>query len=275
MKRRRRPAPRTAFRRYEAVATTSVRPTRAATAARPKRDLRQAEALEIDRPRLVSASLVLLVVALGFWIGFGDSFYVSASHVTVSGQSRVPAEEILRGSQLLGLHVLWVNSSAVEATLLRTTPSLRAARVSCALPAHCTITVAEREPSLAWRWGQATLWIDQGGVVFPARGDMPDLVTVESIDAQPPQPGQRIEGDLLTAITAAAQALSDVRAYRYTAARGLEFTDQGGYQVYLGTGSNMSDRAAVWRALSADLAARGITPKYVDVRFPLAPYYEP
>jgi len=65
-----------------------------------------------------------------------------------------------------------------------------------------------------------------------------------------------------------------VRAYRYSTGRGLEFADPDGYPVYLGSGSNMSDRAAVWRALREDLAARGIAPKYIDVRFVLAPYYE-
>jgi cell division septal protein FtsQ len=226
----------------------------------------------LERPRAVSGAIVLAIAVLGVWIGFDDAFYAAAPVVT--GRSRVPAEEIVRGSRLEGLHVLWVNSREVEATLLQTTPAIRAARASCALPADCTIAVAEREPLFAWRWGQATVWIDQAGVVFPARANGPDLVTVESVDAQPPPPGQQVDPSRMTAIVAAMQALPDVRAFRYSAARGLELADPGGYPVYLGTGSNMSDRAAVWRALRADLAGRGITPKYIDVRFPLAPYYE-
>ncbi len=269
---RRRPARRPPGRRYEAVATPPLRSTRGARPAR--RDLRQATAFEIQRPRAVSGALALAIAALGIWIGFDDAFYVAAPGVT--GLSRVPAEEIVRGSRLEGLHVLWVNSSEVEATLLRTTPAVSAARVSCALPADCTIAVAEREPLFAWRWGQATVWVDPAGVVFPARANGPDLVTVESVDAQPPLPGRHAFADpeLMAAIGAAMQALPEARALRYSTARGLEFADPAGYPVYLGTGSNMSDRAVVWRALREDLAARGITPKYVDVRFVLAPYYE-
>jgi len=161
----------------------------------------------------------------------------------------------------------------VESRLLETLPSLRAARVTRSLPADCAITVAEREPFLAWRWGDALVWVDQDGVVYSARNGVQDVLSIESSDVQPPPPGQRVDSDLMAAIVAAAQALPEVRMLRVSVARGLEFTDASGYPVYLGTGYNMADRAVVWRALREDLASRGIEPLYIDVRFPLAPYY--
>jgi cell division septal protein FtsQ len=269
MKRRRRPIRPTPYRRYEATAIVPARARRGSVARR--REPPQAEARELDRPRLVSGSIALTMALVSLWIGLSDSFYVGTPKVT--GQARAPADEIVAGSGLAGLHVWWVNAGVVEAALLRTTPSLRAAQVSCVLPADCAITVAEREPVFAWRWGQAAVWVDQDGAVFPARADAPDLPLVESTDAPPPQPGQRIDPQLLTAISAAMAALPDVRAFRYSAGRGLEFGDANGYPVYLGAGSNMADRALVWRALRDDLAARGIKPAFIDVRFPLAPYY--
>ncbi len=269
MRLQRRRARRSGYRRYEAAAVSSARPAGPATARR--RELRQAEARELDRPRLLSGSILLTLALMGIWFGFGDAFYVGTPKVT--GGARVPVEEIVAGSGIAGLHAAWVNAREAEAALLRAVPSLRAARVSCGLPADCSIAVVEREPSFAWRWGQAQVWVDAAGVVFPARGGLPDLPSVESADVQPPQPGQAIDPQLMTAIVAAGQALPDVRAFRYSAARGLEFTDPGGYPVYLGAGSNMADRAVMWRALRADLAARGILPAYIDVRFPLAPYY--
>jgi hypothetical protein len=115
--------------------------------------------------------------------------------------------------------------------------------------------------------------VDQDGVVHSARNGVQDVLTLESSDVQPPPPGQRVDPDLMAAIVAAAQALPEVRILRVSAARGLEFTDASGYPVYLGTGTNMADRVVVWRALRDDLASRGIEPLYIDVRFPLAPYY--
>src|SRR3972149_3608577 len=176
MTRRRRPARREAYRRYGAVAPPARRPARAPSS--PRRGLRQAESLELDRPRVVSAVILASLILIGLWIGVGDTFYVTK--LAVAGQSRVPPEEIAAGSGIAGLHILWVNSSEVEATLLKAMPSIRAAQVACRLPADCTIAVTEREPAWAWRWGQATLWVDAGGGVFPARANAPGLLTGES-----------------------------------------------------------------------------------------------
>lgn len=272
MKQRRRPArrPQRGARRYEVVALPTLRGSTRGAYVRHQ-NLRQAREFRIDRGRLVSLAVLMTLVLAGVWIGFDETFYVSVPGVT--GQTRVPVDDIARASGLIGLHVAWANSTEVESRLLEALPSLRAARVTCSLPADCAITVAEREPFLAWRWGDALVWVDQDGVVYAARNGLQDVLTIESSDVQPPPPGQRVDSDLMAAIVAAARALPEVRIFRYSAARGLEFTDASGYPVYLGTGSNMADRAVVWRALREDLASRGIEPVYIDVRFPLAPYY--
>lgn len=272
MKHRRRPVrrPQRGVRRYEAVALPALRGSTRGVYVR-RRELRQATVFRIDRGRLSSVALLAIILLAGVWIGFDETFYIAMPKVT--GQIHVPAEDIARASGLTGLHIAWANSAEVESGLLEALPSLRAARVACRLPAECAIAVAERESLLAWRWGDAVVWVDQDGVVYSARGDLQGVLTIESSEVQPPPPGQRVDPDLMTAIVSAAQALPEVRTFRYTVARGLEFADASGYAVYLGTGSNMADRAAVWRALHAHLASRGIEPAYIDVRFPLAPYY--
>ena len=275
MKRRARPVRSTAFRRpvyrrYDQSVTIPFR-----TGVPRKRALRQAQTRAriraISLPRLLSGSTVLAVALISVWIGFSDTFYVRRPVVT--GNLRVPAQSIVAGSRIAGMHVLWLNTKETEVTLLREVPQLESAHMSCRLPADCSIAVSEREPLLAWRWGQAVVWIDRAGVAFPAQGDAPDLLTVESIDAPAPVPGQKIDQKLMSAIVSASVELPDVGRYRYTLARGLEFDDPKGYPVYLGAGANMQDRATVWRALRDDLSRREIVPAYIDVRFPLAPYY--
>lgn len=268
MKRRGRPA-RPTYRRYEA--TAQLLPSARSRAATPRRALRQAQIPALDRPRLMSLALLAAIALAGVWIGFDDAFYVHG--VSVTGNARVLAAEIVAGSRLAGQHALWINPGDAEAALLRAVPSLETARVTCALPADCSIEVTERRPFAAWRWGQAEVWIDRTGLVFAARGDAPDAITIDAVDAPIWVPGQRLEPELLTAIAAATAALPDVRAYRYSTGRGLEFDDPSGFPVYLGVGSDMIDRVTVWRAIRQDLTERGLTPSYIDVRFPLAPYY--
>jgi len=56
-------------------------------------------------------------------------------------------------------------------------------------------------------------------------------------------------------------------------ARGLVFVDERGCKVILGRGPGMDRRLQVLDELVADLEARGLTPRFVDVRFADAPYY--
>lgn len=273
MRRRSRPV-RSIDRRYRSATVQPLPSLRTARERRAsRRGLRQAETHEINQPRAVSITLLVTLAFIAAWLGLDDTFYVRK--ITVTGNPRVPAAEIVSGSGIAGTHVLWVNSSAVEAALLDAVPSIRAARVSCLMPADCTIAVIEREPFAVWRWGQAMVWIDRDGVVFAAYGDAPGVVTVDAGDAPVLVTGQSVGPDVLAAIVTIVDALPEVRAFRYSVLRGLEFDDPDGYPVYLGTGSNLDDRIAVWRALRADLASRNIAPAYIDVRFPLAPYYAP
>ena len=59
----------------------------------------------------------------------------------------------------------------------------------------------------------------------------------------------------------------------YAPGRGLAFTDERGWRVILGEGPGMAERLQVLEWLVADLQARGLAPRFVDVRFPDAPYY--
>ena len=59
----------------------------------------------------------------------------------------------------------------------------------------------------------------------------------------------------------------------YVPARGLVFIDERGWRVILGQGPGMEERLRVLEWLVTDLEARGLTPRFVDVRFADAPYY--
>ena len=59
----------------------------------------------------------------------------------------------------------------------------------------------------------------------------------------------------------------------YAPERGLVFVNEQGWRVILGQGPGMGERLQVLERLASSLTARGLTPRFVDVRFPDAPYY--
>ena len=59
----------------------------------------------------------------------------------------------------------------------------------------------------------------------------------------------------------------------YRMGRGLVLDDPAGWRVILGQGAGMERRLRVYAAVRSHLLARGVHPRFVDVRFPEAPYY--
>ncbi len=64
-------------------------------------------------------------------------------------------------------------------------------------------------------------------------------------------------------------------AFRYTPEQGLSFVDKHGWRIVVGQGPGMACRLQVMERLVAHLVSREVTPRFVDVRFPEAPYYVP
>ena len=215
--------------------------------------------------------LLIAVIAGLLWLTLDDRFYVY--HAGVVGTARVAPEEVFRASGLLGLHLLWVRPAAIEARILAELPALESAQIACGLLLEdCAITVVERQPRVMWD-EDGQLWlVDDGGVVFPAPGVLPEGWLIRG-----PLPRDE-DGLLEECVRVALAELWSVGAHvpqalDYVPGRGLTFTDERGYRVILGQGPGMAQRLRVLELLAADLEARGLAPRFVDVRFSDAPYY--
>jgi len=223
--------------------------------------------------------LSLVVVAAGaLWLALDARFYIY--HVDVAGAVQVSPDEVLRASGLPGLHVLWARPAEIEAGLLAALPSLESAQVACDLPAQCTIAVVERQPRVVWDEDGQLWWIDAAGVIFPGRA--PAEAAAQGMLPE----GWLVRGSLprgedglldervrvaLTELWTAGVNLPPV--LYYVPSRGLVFTDERGWRIVIGQGPGMERRLQVLEWLVADLEARGLTPRFVDVRFAGAPYY--
>lgn len=215
--------------------------------------------------------LLIVVVAVALWLALDDRFYVY--HADVTGAARVAPEEVFRASGLLGLHAMWVRPAEVEARILAELPGIESAQVVCGLlDEECAIAVVERQPRMMWDEDGRSWWIDADGVVFPAPGTIPEGWLIQG--PLPREEDGRLDERARVALAELWSLGADApQPLYYAPGRGLTFTDERGYRVILGQGPGMAERWQVLELLAADLEARGLTPRFVDARFPDAPYY--
>jgi cell division septal protein FtsQ len=216
--------------------------------------------------------IAMLVVGAILWIWLSDTFYVT--RISVAGNALTPAQEIVQTSGIGGQHLLWVNHTAASERIVNGNPAIMRARVDCQLPNRCTIKVQERQPGVAWRFGGAVTWIADDGMAFAAKRDTDlPLITIDAPQGPALLPGKEADQRIVRSAVAVAKAMPGVRQYKYTTEHGLEFQSKDGFPVYLGLGDNMADRAMMWKAVEAELNALGVTPQFVDLRYPVAPYF--
>jgi hypothetical protein len=274
MKSRPQARPSRRYRRYNTAATVSGR-----LDTRPRSSSRFAPQINLDwladlsKPRVVAGIALIVLIAVALWLGLDGRFYVT--RLSVTGVTRTPPLDVANTSGLVGKHIFWVNTAEAEAQLLRSNPALKSAQIACRLPANCSINVVERTPVIAWRYGAAVTWVDADGAAFRSQPTTVDLnlVTIEAVQGPALIAGRPADPKVIAAALSVAQALPGVRSYRYSNAHGLEFTDERGFPVYLGLADDMRDRVMIWKALRDSLVARDVLPKFVDIRYPLAPFY--
>lgn len=217
--------------------------------------------------------LSLVVVAAGaLWLTCDKRFYVS--QVDVLGATRSSPERILEASGLPRLHVLWVRPAEVEARILADLHTIESARVTCRLTGRCTVAVTERQPRVVWDEDGRLWWVDADGVVFPA----PDQETGAGAwlvrGPLPRDEDDRLDERVRVALNELWAVGGDMpSSLAYVVGRGFVFTDRRGWRVIVGQGPGMARRLQVLECLAADLQARGLMPRFVDVRFADAPYY--
>lgn len=247
-------------------------------ARRPSLALRQLQqVLRQVLPWIIGAFII--VGAAASWLTLDDRFYIYQAEV--KGAQILSQEEIVQASGLKGLHILWARPSRVEAKLLNLLPTVKSAAVNCKLSAICTIRVVERQPLVTWKDEGKSWWIDAEGFIFPVESVEDEEWRMENgrwVIYGPLQRDDDEKGQLSEDLCAAISELELVRAempseLEYTPGRGLMFIDEKGWRVILGEGPGMTERILAWKHLKGYLEARNLEPRFVDVRFPNAPYY--
>jgi cell division septal protein FtsQ len=214
--------------------------------------------------------LLVAVAAGAVWLWLDDRFYVF--HADVVGTARLSPEEVFQASGLRGLHILWARPAEIEAHLMATFPTIESVEVACGLPAACAISVVERQPRMVWDDGGQLWWIDAHGFIFAAADARSEGWTVQG--PLPRDEDERLTEDVRVALVELwASGVEVAQTLRYVPGRGLVLTDEHSWRIILGQGAGVAGRLQVAKWLAADLRTRGLTPRFIDVRFAGAPYY--
>ena len=233
--------------------------------------------------------LVLAVVGggVGLWLTVDSRFYVYGAKIT--GTRRLTQDEVFRASGLDGLHILWTHSGTIESRILEALPSLETAEVDCRFPSDCAITVVERRPRVLWDVNGELWWVDEDGAVFLAQaggasevaeGDLQILSEASGawmVTGPLPRDDEgHLEEQARLALAELWRSGVDLpTAFQYSVEQGFSFVDEHGWRVIVGEGSGMARRLQMFNKLTKHLELLEVTPRFVDVRFPSAPYYAP
>jgi hypothetical protein len=251
------------------------------------RSLAQVLPMELPRTRirpgwrLLSFILVLLFGA-GLYLFLSlPEFQVSSAQIT--GNQRIPAEEINAVLELNGHPVFLQTPARIREKALQAYPELASVDVKFDLPNVVSVHVTERKPVIQWQQDGSYAWVDETGTAFRPRGEAQGLIVVQALAAPPAMnlsvqnplaPAPFISLDTVKALTALAPYVPPGTPILYDPATGLSWTDARGWQAVFGaSGDNVEVKVRVYQALVDWLTQRGIRPVLINVAYPSAPFY--
>lgn len=223
--------------------------------------------------RLVSLSVVLVLIGVLFVFFSSDAFYVRS--VAVSDLTYLTKEEVFAFTDIANIHVFWVSREQVRDNLLRS-PSIADANVIISWPPEMIrISIEEREPQLVWEQGGTAVWVDLQGRVMAQREDEAGLVRViaesgsfgDNFDAESQLSPDIVNGALQL------QDLLQANILRYHETKGLGIKNANGWDIWFGIGTQMPEKVLIYNSILVSLQARGIQPGEVNIVNPDAPFY--
>ncbi len=257
--------------------------------------------------RLLSG-LIAIVALVSMYSMFNSPFFLVSS-VAVAGLQRVTAEEVNSALAFNDQSIVLVDSAAMIQSLTEKYPELINVQVSIEMPNLVKVIAAERTPVLAVQKGDKVQWVDAEGVIFPARGDVGPLVTIQTEDELPmaPQPVtmdqidtapgdvptpsapeaqskdasnipvtglNKVEPALISAAQALSQKLPPDTPILFSKQNGLGWNDPQGWQVFIGSDlNNYEEKIAMYQRISSYLEEQGIQPALISVARVNAPFY--
>jgi len=93
------------------------------------------------------------------------------------------------------------------------------------------------------------------------------------LDSGPLGEDGRLNVDVVYGALQLQELRPDVELWRYDTMRGLGFRNANGWDVWLGTGTNMTEKLRIYESIANNMQSRGIQPGEINVVDPDAPFY--
>lgn len=221
--------------------------------------------------RLVSG-LIVVSLAIVLVIFFSsDAFFVHS--ISVGGLETMTDSEIFTLSGIANMHVFWVDPVEVRRRLLES-PTISDAQVTVAWnQPMVSISILERAPALAWEQSGVMVWIDLQGRVMRQRSNRTDLLRVQADPIMEGPATSSIDPEVVNGALQLHQLLPELQVLRYHPDKGLGYVAGSGWEVWLGTGTDMPEKVLIYNAIVSNLQSRGILPGEINVTDPDAPFY--
>ena len=248
----------------------------------------------------VSGILTMLILMFIIILINSPIFRVNAFEVYgLTTYSSADFEPLLNGKQS---SIFMVDTEEILDRVLINYPELMGSQVGISLPNRIVINASERKPVVLWHSDAGDYWIDAEGVVLAPRGEVNDLLTINS-PVSPPllverqKPANAIEYIMMVfeqkskpvdpseraalirpgMMEVAAEMFSHMPEggiLMYDPISGMGWRDPGGWEVYFGNDlSHINLKLVMYHAILERLESIGVTPVFISVEHIDAPFY--
>jgi hypothetical protein len=247
--------------------------------------------------RMLSGFLTFALTILLVFLSSSSMFQVN--QVTIEGLQRLSVEKVQTIMDIADTMVFAIDPAQVIQRVHDNFPELADIQLIVGLPNSVTLTVRERQPVIAWKYGETTLWIDPEGAVFLPSDETSQLVTVLSEEAPPmilfgtqPTSGQlppsvlldsnstfnpdfrRVDPDILASISTLYVQMPADATLAYNAQEGFGWQDSRGWKVFFGKKfENLELKLAAYAQIVTQLERLGIQPVMISIARLEAPFY--
>ncbi len=205
-----------------------------------------------------------------------DVFYVRS--IQVRGNTHISREEVFAFSDIADYHMFWLDPEQIRQRVLRSS-SIADIAIELGWPPNLvTIIVQERQPAIVWSDGGEETWIDLQGRVMRARVEMPNLLHVNLISDRydgPKPSAEEFSGDMVLGALRLREILPEGEHLSFHPAYGLGWTNELGWQVWMGSDSAavMGEKVHLYNVLVENITSRAIPIAELNIANPDAPFY--
>ena len=255
--------------------------------------------------RFFSSILVILFCA-GILIAWQSADY-QIGVVEVNGLERLSQDDVKKSFEVMQKAIITIQPEEIAQKIRSVFPELKDINVSVSLPNKVIINLTERKPIIAWKVNETTIWIDADGIVFPARGQTGELLTIESyslpvfsyssgkndteilMDKYQPKRSywklppysmiwyeyhHLIDPALFDAIIRLNTQIPSEKVLLFDQHRGLGWNDPHGWKIFVGFNlEQINEKWLTYEKIVNELTSQGIRPTLVSVEYLHAPYY--